>query len=111
MEKFYIKQLKYKKNSMDSGSELSIPDQVTLIKMLRSDDIESARLALSIIDNCPKPSVGINYPYALSPGKYSIVMNYSFFQWVRSAAKFELALPCDDWIKENRKMLERLEKY
>jgi len=96
---------------MDSGSELSIPDQITLIKMLESDDIESARLALSIINNCPKPTIGINHQCNLTLGKYPIIINYSFFQCVRRAAKFELTLPCDDWIRENRKMLERLEKY
>lgn len=98
-------------NLMDSNSELSISEQITLIKMLESDDIESVRLALSIINNYPKPAIGINHQCNLTLGKYPIIMNYSFFQCVRRAAIFELSLPLDNLIDENREMLERLARY
>jgi hypothetical protein len=99
-------------NSPDLDSEISISEQITLIKMLRSDDIESVRLALSLIDKYKKPTIAINYSEKLGTGKYPIVASYSFFEYVRIAARYELSfLKPDNWIKENREMLERLTRY
>ena len=98
-------------NLPDSDSELSASEQLTLIKMIISKDVESTRLALSIINNSKKPGIAINYPFNLVEGKYPILMVQSFFQYVRYAAIKELLKQEDEWIKENRDMLKRLEKY
>lgn len=98
-------------NSPVSDSEISISEQVTLIKMLISNDIETVRLALSLIDKYKRPTIAINYPEKLSPGQWPIVIVRSFFEYVRFAARFELNLLPDDWVKENREMLERLTHY
>jgi len=99
-------------NLQDSASELSITDQYTLVKMLKSSDIESVRLALFLIDKYKRPVIAINCPDPLvKQGPYPIIMVQSFYQYVRAAARFELSLPQDDWIKENKEMLERLRKY
>jgi len=96
---------------MDSDSEISISEQITLIKMLRSNDPETVRLALSLIDKYERPTIAINYPEKLIPEKFSIVTCYSFFECVRRMARYELSLPPDDWTRENREMLERLTHY
>lgn len=98
-------------NSPVSDSEISISEQITLIKMLRSNDVETVRLALSLIDKYERPTIAINYPETLSPNQRSIVIVRSFFEYVRFAARFELSLHPDDWVKENREMLERLTHY
>ena len=101
---------------MDSDSELSINDQISIIKMLDSHDLETTRLALSIVDKYPRPMIMVNYSTEMKgistiQGKHPILFCLSFQQFVREAASFELSLPPDNWNKENREMLERLQKY
>lgn len=99
-------------NLPDFASELSITDQYTLVKMLKSSDIESVRLALSLIDKCKRPVIAVNcHEPLVKSSPHSIIIVQSFYQYVRAAAKTELLLSQDDWVKENKEMLERLLHY
>lgn len=93
---------------MDSDSELSFEDQITLIKMLESNDLETTRLALTIVDIYKKP-----VEMACKQRFFgSIIFNIPFDYLVRSAANFELnGLAPDGWINDNREMLIRLLSY
>lgn len=104
---------------MGSDSELSIEDQTSIIKMLESNDQETIRLALSIVDKYPRPGIMINHriEIGLMPsqtGPRPVIVNLSFQQYIRNCANRELIRlhPGEDyWVIDNEEMLKRLQNY
>ena len=97
---------------MGSDSELSLEDQTSIIKMLESNDQETTRLALSIVDKYPRPGVMVNHRVEI--GLIPIIVNLSFQQYIRNCVQKELfRLHSDDdyWVRDNKEMLKRLQNY
>lgn len=119
MVKYYIKQLKYKKNLMGSDSELSLEDQTSIIKMLESNDQETTRLALSIVDKYPRPGIMINHQLEIGFMPFQtelkpVTVNLSFQQYIRNCVHrelFRLHSDGDYWVRDNKEMLKRLQNY
>lgn len=105
---------------MGSDSELSLEDQISIIKMLESNDQETTRLALSIVDKYPRPGIIVNHQFEMCtmPAQtglnHSITPNLLFQQYIRrciSRELFRLHTAEDYWIIDNIEMLERLQNY
>jgi hypothetical protein len=66
-------------NLPDSDSELTINEQITLLKMLNSSDEETNVLAFNILDNTKRPGILLN----VENGGHL----FSFAQFVRGKAR------------------------
>ena len=102
-------------NSPDSDSELTINEQITLLKMLNSSDEETNVLAFNILGNTKRPEILLNVKYEDH--------FFSFAQFVRIKAQ-KVYSDKQFWIIDYRgsasfseeeihykELLERLIKY